>query len=204
MQVGKKEGEETRISDKYKKLRIFLFLARKFSIKYIVGGFLCLSSSIQELEAPIMGEEVDKLMMWKYCTECELITPIVPVTVDTWSLSFAMFLHIIFHENQLTRRGSDRQENQILREPASRRGSDRQEIYILFREQMNTFLIKNCYSKIFLNFSSLNLVLFRPDAKCSHSLHQEHLTCFGKMDAVTTFKYSKLPVNLIFNRHPLS
>jgi len=55
-----------------------------------------------------MGEEVDKLMMWKYCTECELITPIVPVTVDTWSLSFAMFLHIIFHENQLTRRGSDR------------------------------------------------------------------------------------------------
>ena len=62
----------------------------------------------KELEAPIMGEEVDKLMMWKYCTECELITPIVPVTVETWSLSFAMFLHIIFHENQLTRRGSDR------------------------------------------------------------------------------------------------
>ncbi len=27
-----------------------------------------------------MGEESDALMMWKYCTACELITPIVAVS----------------------------------------------------------------------------------------------------------------------------
>jgi len=101
------------------------------------GG--AVSVHMQQLEAPIMSEETDRMMMWKYCTECELITPIVPVTSDTWSLSFAMFLHILIHENQITRRGSD-----------------------------------------------------RPDAKCTHSLHQEHLTCFGKLDAVATFKFTSI------------
>jgi len=106
--------------------------------KFCHGGG-AVSVHMQQLEAPIMGEETDRLMMWKYCTQCELITPIVPVTSETWSLSFAMFLHLLLHENKLTRRGSD-----------------------------------------------------RPDAKCCHSLHQEHLTCFGKLDAVATFKYQPL------------
>jgi hypothetical protein len=33
---------------------------------------------------------------------------IVPVTEETWSLSFAMFLHLLLHENSLCRRGADR------------------------------------------------------------------------------------------------
>ena len=87
------------------------------------GGAVTLH--MQQLEAPIMGE--DKLMMWKYCTSCELITNIVPVSDLTWSFSFAMFLHLLLHESRLVRRGAG-----------------------------------------------------RPDATCIHSLHQEHLTCFGK------------------------
>ena len=87
-----------------------------------------------------MGDS-SHLMMWKYCTSCQLITPIVAVTNDTWALSFAMFLQLLLHDDQLVRRGYD-----------------------------------------------------RPDAVCSHSLHQEHLTCFGKMDMVATFKYTKLQV----------
>ena len=39
------------------------------------GG--AVSVFMQRLEAPIMEEEGrDRLMMWKYCTQCELITPI--------------------------------------------------------------------------------------------------------------------------------
>ena len=98
---------------------------------------------MQQLEAPLMTEEddQDKLMMWKYCTTCETITNIVPVSDYTWSLSFSMFLHLLLHENKLVRRGAS-----------------------------------------------------RPDAVCSHSLHQQHLTCFGKGSLVATFKYSKLNV----------
>ena len=104
------------------------------------GG--AVSLHMQRLEAPIDGEENEKLMMWKYCTSCELITNIVPVTDATWSLSFAQFLHILLHESKLVRRGAN-----------------------------------------------------RPDAKCTHSLHQEHLTIFGKQDLVATFKYNKLHVH---------
>jgi hypothetical protein len=38
------------------------------------GG--AVSVFMQRLEAPIMDENKDRLMMWKYCTQCELITPI--------------------------------------------------------------------------------------------------------------------------------
>ena len=83
------------------------------------GGAVTLQ--MQQLEAPIPteGEDALQLMMWKYCTSCDLITNFVPVADSTWSLSFAMFLHLLLHENTLVRRGAD-----------------------------------------------------RPDAKCSHSLHQ--------------------------------
>ena len=106
------------------------------------GGAVTLH--MQQLEAPIMSspeQEEHKLMMWKYCTHCELITNIVPVSDLTWSLSFAMFLQLLLHETRLVKRGSG-----------------------------------------------------RPDAVCSHSLHQQHLTCFGKADLVVTFRYSQLHV----------
>ena len=103
------------------------------------GGAVTLH--MQQLEAPIMGDDTNKLMMWKYCTSCEMITNIVPVSDDTWALSFSMFLHLLLHEASLVRRGAS-----------------------------------------------------RPDATCSHSLHQEHLTCFGQGDQVVTFRYSTLHV----------
>ena len=44
------------------------------------GG--AVSVFMQRLEAPIMEEEGrDRLMMWKYCTQCELITPIGTVSM---------------------------------------------------------------------------------------------------------------------------
>ena len=103
------------------------------------GGAVTLH--MQQLEAPIMGDDTNKLMMWKYCTSCEMITNIVPLSDETWALSFSMFLHLLLHESQLVRRGAN-----------------------------------------------------RPDATCCHSLHQEHLTCFGQADQVVTFRYSTLHV----------
>ena len=54
------------------------------------GGAVTLQ--MQQLEAPIPteGEDALQLMMWKYCTSCDLITNFVPVADSTWSLSFAM------------------------------------------------------------------------------------------------------------------
>jgi len=72
------------------------------------GGAVTLQ--MQSLEAPIMNEEedADKLMMWKYCKTCEMRTNIVPVSDNTWSLSFSMFLQLLLHEKSLVRRGASR------------------------------------------------------------------------------------------------
>ena len=65
---------------------------------------------MQQLEGPLMGEEEgsETLVMWKYCARCKLSTsPIVPVSDLTWSLSFAMFLQLLFSERQMVVRGAE-------------------------------------------------------------------------------------------------
>ena len=92
-------------------------------------------------EGPLMGEEegAATLVMWKYCARCKVMTsPIVPMSDLTWSLSFAMFLQLLFSEKNMFVRGAE--------------------------------------------------------SVCSHSLHQEQLTCFGRGDQVVTFEFSKLHV----------
>ena len=64
---------------------------------------------MQQLEGPLTAEEEgsETLVMWKYCARCKLSTPLVPVSDLTWSLSFAMFLQLLFSEkNMLVRRPS--------------------------------------------------------------------------------------------------
>ena len=75
----------------------------------------------------------------EYCARCKVMTsPIVPMSDLTWSLSFAMFLQLLFSEKNMFVRGAE--------------------------------------------------------SVCSHSLHQEQLTCFGRGDQVVTFEFSKLHV----------
>ena len=62
---------------------------------------------MQEKEDIIYDE--DTLVMWKYCPICHLmITPPIPVEDATWTFSFAMFLNLLLHENQLVSRGASR------------------------------------------------------------------------------------------------
>ena len=91
---------------------------------------------MQQLEKPLMGET---LVMWKYCARCaQMTSPIVPVSDLTWSLSFAMFLQLLFSERNMFVRGAE--------------------------------------------------------TVCSHSIHQEQVTCFGRGDQAVTFEFSKLHV----------
>lgn len=45
--------------------------------------------------------------MWSKCIKCKTVSPVVPISDDTWSLSFAKYLELRFHGSLYTRRGTD-------------------------------------------------------------------------------------------------
>lgn len=44
--------------------------------------------------------------MWSKCSKCKSVSPVVPISADTWSLSFAKYLELRFHGGVYTRRGA--------------------------------------------------------------------------------------------------
>lgn len=45
--------------------------------------------------------------MWSKCTKCQSVSPVAPISDDTWSLSFAKYLELRFHGGVYSRRGTD-------------------------------------------------------------------------------------------------
>ncbi|XP_072386330.1 1-phosphatidylinositol 3-phosphate 5-kinase [Diabrotica undecimpunctata] len=47
----------------------------------------------------------DHIVMWTWCTKCQKVSPVVPMSADTWSYSFAKFLELKFYGDIYSRRG---------------------------------------------------------------------------------------------------
>lgn len=45
--------------------------------------------------------------MWSKCGKCKSVSPVVPISDDTWSLSFAKYLELRFHGSVYARRGTE-------------------------------------------------------------------------------------------------
>ncbi|XP_044009254.1 1-phosphatidylinositol 3-phosphate 5-kinase isoform X2 [Aphidius gifuensis] len=70
------------------------------------GG--CVQITLKEISNnPFGSEYIDQILMWSKCIECKNISPVVPMSSDTWSLSFAKYLELRFHGNIYTNRSSD-------------------------------------------------------------------------------------------------
>ncbi|KZC09496.1 Putative 1-phosphatidylinositol 3-phosphate 5-kinase [Dufourea novaeangliae] len=70
------------------------------------GG--CIHISLNEMSTePFAQENANQILMWSKCMKCKSVSPVVPMSDDTWSLSFAKYLELRFHGNAYTRRGSD-------------------------------------------------------------------------------------------------
>lgn len=48
----------------------------------------------------------DGIVMWTWCLQCSSASPLVPMSTDTWSFSFAKYLELLFHGNIYSRRGN--------------------------------------------------------------------------------------------------
>lgn len=67
----------------------------------------CVSIILHSTNALSTEEEENMIVMWSCCRKCEHVSPVVPMSSDTWSFSFAKYLELKFHGNIYTRRGDD-------------------------------------------------------------------------------------------------
>ncbi|XP_070571165.1 1-phosphatidylinositol 3-phosphate 5-kinase-like [Ptychodera flava] len=72
--------------------------------KFVHCGAL-IQISLRKLESPIPGYQ-DSILMWSWCKKCKQVTPVVPMTQDSWSLSFAKYLELRFYGDNYGRRAS--------------------------------------------------------------------------------------------------
>lgn len=50
--------------------------------------------------------EEDGIVMWSWCSKCQKVSPVIPISRDTWSFSFAKYLELRFHGSIYNRRGN--------------------------------------------------------------------------------------------------
>ncbi|XP_014674475.1 PREDICTED: 1-phosphatidylinositol 3-phosphate 5-kinase-like [Priapulus caudatus] len=59
----------------------------------------CVQIDLRKLEQPIPGPG-ENILMWSWCRKCRQVTPVVPMSRSTWSMSFAKYLELRFHGYQ--------------------------------------------------------------------------------------------------------
>ncbi|RLU26367.1 hypothetical protein DMN91_000161 [Ooceraea biroi] len=70
------------------------------------GG--CVHISLSEMSSePFVQENTDQILMWSKCVKCKSVSPVVPMSADTWCLSFAKYLELRFYGGVYTKRGMD-------------------------------------------------------------------------------------------------
>ncbi|XP_066582542.1 1-phosphatidylinositol 3-phosphate 5-kinase isoform X2 [Prorops nasuta] len=70
------------------------------------GGCVHINLSVMKSD-PFGKENLNQIFMWSKCMKCKNVSPVVPMSDDTWSLSFAKYLELRFHGSTYTRRGID-------------------------------------------------------------------------------------------------
>lgn len=70
------------------------------------GG--CVHISLSEMSCePFVQEDTDQILMWSKCMKCKSVSPVIPMSGDTWCLSFAKYLELRFYGGVYTKRGMD-------------------------------------------------------------------------------------------------
>ncbi|CAB0037002.1 unnamed protein product [Trichogramma brassicae] len=72
------------------------------------GG--CVYISLSEMNTDpfshLSQDNPKQIFMWSKCSKCKSVSAVVPISEETWSLSFAKYLELRFHASVYTRRGA--------------------------------------------------------------------------------------------------
>ncbi|KAK3611164.1 hypothetical protein CHS0354_026571, partial [Potamilus streckersoni] len=74
-------------------------------IRRFVHGNGCIAIVLKKLDNVIAIAKTN-ILMWSWCRKCKQVTPVTPMSIDTWNMSFAKFLELRFHCGIFTRRAS--------------------------------------------------------------------------------------------------
>ncbi|XP_008558177.1 1-phosphatidylinositol 3-phosphate 5-kinase isoform X2 [Microplitis demolitor] len=68
----------------------------------------CIHITLKKMSADPFGQENSHdILMWSKCIKCKNVSPVVPMSSDTWSLSYAKYLELRFYNNAYTNRSSE-------------------------------------------------------------------------------------------------
>ncbi|KAF7268563.1 hypothetical protein GWI33_018316 [Rhynchophorus ferrugineus] len=71
-------------------------------IRRFVHNSGCVTITLNNFESEFAEENI---VMWSWCTKCQSVSPVVPMSADTWSYSFGKYLELRFHGDIFSRRG---------------------------------------------------------------------------------------------------
>ncbi|XP_034416907.1 1-phosphatidylinositol 3-phosphate 5-kinase isoform X7 [Cyclopterus lumpus] len=74
-------------------------------IRRFVHGSGCVQIVLKELDSPVPGYQ-HTILNYSWCRACKQVTPVVPLSNDSWSMSFAKYLELRFYGHQYTRRAN--------------------------------------------------------------------------------------------------
>ncbi|XP_028924164.1 1-phosphatidylinositol 3-phosphate 5-kinase isoform X2 [Ornithorhynchus anatinus] len=74
-------------------------------IRRFVHGQGCVQIILKELESPVPGYQ-HTILTYSWCRLCKQVTPVVALSSDSWSMSFAKYLELRFYGHQYTRRAN--------------------------------------------------------------------------------------------------
>lgn len=74
-------------------------------VRYFAHGKGSLYIHMRNLESPIPGYD-RTILTWSWCKICKQVTPVVPLSFESYSMSFAKYLELRFYGSQYTRRAS--------------------------------------------------------------------------------------------------
>uniref|UniRef100_A0A7N5ZU61 1-phosphatidylinositol 3-phosphate 5-kinase n=1 Tax=Anabas testudineus TaxID=64144 RepID=A0A7N5ZU61_ANATE len=74
-------------------------------IRRFVHGSGCVQIVLKELDSPVPGYQ-HTILTYSWCRICKQVTPVVPLSNESWSMSFAKYLELRFYGHQYTRRAN--------------------------------------------------------------------------------------------------
>ncbi|XP_041118467.1 1-phosphatidylinositol 3-phosphate 5-kinase-like isoform X2 [Polyodon spathula] len=74
-------------------------------IRRFVHGSGCVQIVLKELDSPVPGYQ-HTILTYSWCRICKQVTPVVPLSNDSWSMSFAKYLELRFYGHQYSRRAN--------------------------------------------------------------------------------------------------
>ncbi|KAG9473478.1 hypothetical protein GDO78_013591 [Eleutherodactylus coqui] len=74
-------------------------------IRRFVHGNGCVQILLKELDSPVPGYQ-HTILTYSWCRICQQVTPVVPLSNESWSMSFAKYLELRFYGSQYSRRAN--------------------------------------------------------------------------------------------------